>query len=453
MEKSLNGKENRPMSLSVAVIGAGYAGLACAVELAAAGVPVTLFERSHTLGGRARVVAKEGLRIDNGQHLFLGAYTETQRLLRRVGVSPKAFAVRPLDLHYPGLFRLQAARLPAPFHLLGGLLSAKGLSWKERLDILRPLRWLSGEGFKVPEGQSVAQFLDAHTRTPRMRALFWEALCLAALNTPPKRACAQVFANVLKDSLTGAASAADLWIPKVDLSDLFPVPAARYLATHRGQVRTANPIDRLIRNENGTWTLEGDPLGQRIYSHVVVACAPYHALPLLSELPGLETQVRALQAFEYEAIATVYLVSKPAVILPGPMIGLVNGPGQWAFSVEHPGLPEGLLAVVSSAVSVGDSPLGPALLEAVCAQLEATLGVRIKPSWHQVIIEKRATFACVPGLVRPANRMPLAGLWLAGDYTEGPYPATLEGAIRSGAYAAQGILGEQARPQWPVDGG
>jgi hydroxysqualene dehydroxylase len=435
------------MSVSVAVIGGGYAGLACAVELARAGVHVTLFERSHTLGGRARVVIKEGVCIDNGQHLFLGAYTETQRLLRLVGVKPSAFEVRPLDLHYPGHFRLQAARLPAPFHLLVGLIRAQGLSWEERLDIVRPLRWLSAHRFTVAPGLTVAGWLSAHTRTPRMRALFWEALCVAALNTPPSRACAQVFAQVLKDSVSGSAQASSLWIPRVDLSDLFPVPAARYLACHRGQVRTAHPVARLIPpNASGMgWQIEGDPKPACRYAHVVVACAPYHALPLLLPLPGLEAETRALSAFDYEAIATVYLAFESPVALPGPMIGLCEGPGQWAFQVPHLGGEAALLAVVVSAWSSDTGGSREDLLQGVCQQLQACVGTSLPVlKWHQIIIEKRATFACTPGLERPSHQTSHPGLWLAGDYTQSPYPATLEGAIRSGVRAARGILSARA---------
>ncbi|HRG70483.1 MAG TPA: FAD-dependent oxidoreductase, partial [Thauera aminoaromatica] len=118
----------------VAIIGAGYAGLACGVELARAGVHVTVFERSHTMGGRARVVHKDHhWRVDNGQHILIGAYSELTRLLRLTGVSPKQLAHLPLTLHVPGRLHLKAASLPAPFHLAVGLLRAQGLHWADRL--------------------------------------------------------------------------------------------------------------------------------------------------------------------------------------------------------------------------------------------------------------------------------------------------------------------------------
>jgi predicted NAD/FAD-binding protein len=115
--------------MKVAVIGAGYAGLAAAVELAARGAPVTVFEAARELGGRARRVDYRGMALDNGQHILLGAYRETLRLMRLTGADPTALLLRlPLQLVIPGRFSLQAAPLPAPLHLAFGLLTAHGLT-------------------------------------------------------------------------------------------------------------------------------------------------------------------------------------------------------------------------------------------------------------------------------------------------------------------------------------
>jgi squalene-associated FAD-dependent desaturase len=434
----------------VAIIGAGYAGLACAVELARAGVHVTVFERSHTMGGRARVVHKDHhWRVDNGQHILIGAYSELTRLLRLTGVSPKQLAHLPLTLHVPGRLHLKAASLPAPFHLAAGLLRAKGLSWADRLAMLRLMRWLKRRGFRLPDPAMTVDALLAETRqTPTLCQLIWEPLCIAALNTPVAEASAQVFANVLRDSLAAGAAASELLLPRTDLSELFPVPAARYIGVRRGKLRTGNAIEAIERVAGG-YRLEGDP-GSQPWPHVVVATAPYHAGTLLASAGGCERLVAQIDALEHEPIVSVYLALGHGQKLPEPMIGLVSGstagPAQWVFDRGQLGGPEGLLSCVISAHGPHEALARDELILAVHGQLERQLGRRLPaPEWSQVIVEKRATFACRPGLLRPGIRTPLAGLWLAGDYLDSDYPATLESAVRSGVACATAILAELGR--------
>lgn len=434
----------------VAIIGAGYAGLACAVELARAGVHVTVFERSHTMGGRARVVHKDHhWRVDNGQHILIGAYSELTRLLRFTGVSPKQLAHLPLTLHVPGRLHLKAASLPAPFHLAVGLLRSKGLSWADRLAMLRLMRWLKRHGFRLPDAAMTVDALLAETRqTATLCQLIWEPLCVAALNTPVAEASAQVFANVLRDSLAAGAAASELLLPRTDLSELFPVPAARYIGVRRGKLRTGNAIEAIERVPGG-YRLEGDP-GSQPWPHVVVATAPYHAGTLLASAGGCERLVAQIDALEHEPIVSVYLALGRGQKLPEPMIGLVSdstaGPAQWVFDRGQLGGPEGLLSCVISAHGPHEALARDELVLAVHAQLERQLGRRLPaPEWSQVIVEKRATFACRPGIFRPGIRTPLPGLWLAGDYLDSDYPATLESAVRSGVACATAILAELGR--------
>ena len=429
-----------PVSEPVAIIGAGYAGLACAVELARRRVPVTVFERSNVLGGRARVVPKDGWQIDNGQHLLLGAYAELTRLLRLTGGSPKAFERRPLTLHIPGRMHLQAARLPAPLHLAVGLLRASGLSWSDRLAMLRMMRFLKKHGFRLDAAMTVSALLREADQTPRLAQLMWEPLCIAALNTPVADASAQVFANVLRDSLGADAAASELLIPRVDLSELFPVPAARFLAVRRGRLHTGTPIEAIEQTPQG-FRLEGDPAPRQRYRHVVVATAPHHAGALLASTGGCDRLATMIDALPAEPICTVYLALGDTVRLAHPMIGLADGPAQWAFDRGQCGGKAGLVACVISTHGAHEALSRDELVLAVHAQLERELGHRLPaPLWSQAITEKRATFACRPGLVRPGIRTAVPGLWLAGDYLDSPYPATLESAVRSGTAVAAAIL-------------
>ncbi|HYR01084.1 MAG TPA: NAD(P)-binding protein, partial [Casimicrobiaceae bacterium] len=187
----------------VAVIGGGWAGCACAVVLAKNGVRVSLIEQSRSLGGRARGVALDGVALDNGQHLLIGAYRRTLGLIERVhpaGRVPPLFrrfplTLRPFGAAAPGGVELRARRLPPPFHLASAILTARGLTLFERLALGRDFRRLARAGFRAPAGQTVAQCFAG---TPlRAFAAVWEPLCISALNTPPESASAQVFANVL----------------------------------------------------------------------------------------------------------------------------------------------------------------------------------------------------------------------------------------------------------------
>jgi predicted NAD/FAD-binding protein len=195
----------------IAVIGGGWAGCAAAVELSSDGHLVTLFESARTLGGRARRVEFEGKTLDNGQHILLGAYTETLRLLRTVGIDPDAALLRlPLQMRYPdtsGGMNFVAPRLPAPLHLLAALWRARGLAREDKLALARfstTARWMA---WQLHTDCSVAELLDRFDQTERLIKLMWRPLCIAALNTPPERASAQVFLNVLRRSSNGMAEA------------------------------------------------------------------------------------------------------------------------------------------------------------------------------------------------------------------------------------------------------
>lgn len=426
----------------VAIIGAGYAGLACAVELARRQVPVSVFERSHSLGGRARGVFKDGWQVDNGQHILLGAYAELTRLMRLVGVTPRALRTLPLTLEIPEVLSLRAAGLPAPWHLAWGLLRAKGLTWRDRKAAMAFLDRLKKCRFRLERDTTVAHLLIQHSQTPFLRQRIWEPLCVAALNTPAEDASAQVFVNVLRDSLAADARASDMLLPRVDLSELFPVPATRYLGSRRGVVNTATPITALDASDEG-FLLKGDASEQR-YQQVVLATAPYHATALLASTGRCERLVALIDGLDYEPIVTIYLAYPADVGLTGPLVGLPDGPGQWGFDrARITGLPadHNLLSVVISARGPHEEWDRETLIVAIHAQLERLLHRRLPaPEWSQVITEKRATFACRPGLQRPTHRTPVPGLWLAGDYVDSEYPATLESAVRSGITCAQAVL-------------
>lgn len=417
----------------VAVVGAGYAGIAAAVGLARRGAAVTLYDANRTAGGRARRVPYREAALDNGQHVLLGAYRETLGLVRAVGAGEAGLRRLPLTVHYPGRLRLAASPLVAPLHLAAGLLFASGLTAGERLAAVRLSAALRRREDAALEGETVDAFLARLGQPGPLVALLWAPLCIAALNTPVASADARVFARVLHDALLGSRADSDLLVPATDLSALLPDPAIAWLTGKGAVVRLGERV-KAITEKPGGWRVEG-PAGED-FDAVVCATAPAEAAALLAPLPGLAPTARALAELPSEPITTVYLQFEDTVRLPFPMVGVDDGCAQWLFDREALGGPRGLVAAVISA-SRAEASLGhEALVARVEAAVSRAAGRTGSLRWSKVITEKRATFACTPGVVRPPVRTPVAGLALAGDYTEGPYPATLESAVTSGSRAA-----------------
>jgi squalene-associated FAD-dependent desaturase len=429
----------------IAVIGGGWAGCAAAVELSRKGALVTLFEAARTLGGRARCVEVNGKKLDNGQHILLSAYSETLRLMRTVGIAPDDVLLRlPLQMRYPlesGGMDFITPRLPAPLHMLVALLRARGLGLDDKLALARfstSARWMD---WQLNADCSVTELLDRFDQTDRLIRLMWRPLCIAALNTPPERASAQVFLNVLKDSLGARRSASDMLIPRVDLTTLLPGRAAYFIESHGGTIQYGVNVRKIYRD--GTrWGIEP---GSESFDAVVIATQPTVAAGLLEGL----ADVTILNAFNYEPITTCYLQYAAHIKLALPFYALIDdaASGDWGQFVFDRGQLDaaqaGLLSVVvsASAEAIG---LGHEILAgAVAAQLAKVFQQPgfSNPEWTQVITEKRATYSCTPALARPENATGLTGLAIAGDYTTSGYPATLESAIRSGVQAAGCITG------------
>jgi squalene-associated FAD-dependent desaturase len=447
--------------LRVLVAGGGWAGCAAALELQRQGHAVTLAEAARSLGGRARGVSLHGRGLDNGQHILLGAYTETLRLMRLAGVDPDQALLRlPVQMRYPqggAGMDFVAPRLPAPWHLGVALLRAKGLARADKLALARfttTARWM---GWVLYQDCTVQELLERFDQTPRLTRLMWRPLCIAALNTPPERASAQVFLAVLRDSLGARRRAAsDMLIPRLPLGALFPEAAAAHLARHGASVRTGVKLNAIAPAAGGGWTARlGEEAVEAAFDALVLATPAWQSASLLAPHPAAAELAAQLEGFEHEPIATCYLQYAPGTRLGLPFYALEDDPaaGRWGQFVFDRGQldpgQDGLLAVVISAARDAAALPQQALAAAIAAQLahdfkNETLA---KPQWSQVITEKRATFACTPGLARPGVETPLPGVFLAGDYTASDYPATLETAVRSALQAATAIRAYGALPR------
>jgi hydroxysqualene dehydroxylase len=410
------------MAARVAVIGAGYAGMAAAVTLTALGIPVTVFESGPVPGGRARRITSQGTDLDNGQHILIGAYTELFRLMRQVGVAPDALLRLPLEVRYAEGFRLRSRRLPGPLGLLAGLMLAKGIPLAERVGAVRFLRALKKDAFRLAADTTVKALLHEHRQDGRIGRFLWGPLCVSALNTPIDQASAKVFLAVLRDTLAGGEAASDLLLPRVDLSRLFPEPAAAFVLRHGGELRLRSPVADLA-------ALEG-------FDALIVAVGPHQLKNLVPDLSF---------DYAYQPIYTCYLQYGESVRLPFPMLGLASGLVQWAFDRGALLGERGRLACVISAQGEHQQMALDALCERCHRELAQAIPGLGTPLWSRAVAEKRATIACTPDVHRPPTETSDPRVFLAGDYTDPEYPPTLEAAVRSGVRAARSSAAALAR--------
>ncbi|ETF00538.1 hypothetical protein W822_21525 [Advenella kashmirensis W13003] len=530
-------RSNRPR---VAVVGAGWAGLAAAWKLEQAGCRTDVFEQAPVLGGRARkaLIPRRNLVLDNGQHLMLGAYGQILALMQEIGIDlDKALLRLPLQLN--SLNKQFGLRVnpayPGPLRLPLALVRLKGLAAREKFALVRALFQLQLAGWRVEPALSVKAWLDAQRQPPALRDLFWAPLCIATLNTPLAQASMALFARVLKDSLGAGAEACDLILPRVDLSTLWPQALARRLTVH-----TNTPVRGITYTQDGYTVQTGrrkknaDMSGSTnggcangehanggganagnandenatTFDAVVLATPPLICHRLLARLSqggthdlsdgsrasvhgaviqagdgtlspmdpnGVAPLLGQLQAFQYHAIATLtvflaapfplhecmymlnenralghdgqWLFNRSRFMHPSdnPSAGMANDDSACARDAEEPAsnVNEDHHHAISIVISHADHLVGAdkntiasAVLDQISSQLPDGLSLPAVLG-HELIIEKRATFAATPQLARPGNRTPWPGLFLAGDWTDTGYPAVLEGAVMSGIAAAK----------------
>ena len=425
------------MSRRIAVIGGGWAGIAASVAATEAGHQVTLFEMAPQLGGRARRVDHSNdLSLDNGQHILIGAYRDTLSLMRRVGADPDILLRRlPLALVGPDGNGL---RLPAGVPMLAftrAVLGRHGWSLGERLGLLAAAGRWHLMGFEASAQASVADLTRG--LSTRVRETLIEPLCVAALNTPAHLASAGVFLRVLRDALFSGPGSADMLLPRVPLSTLVPEPATRWLRSAGADLRCSTRASALTARPE-SWAVDGEG-----FDAVVLACTANEAARLCQ--PFAPAWAAQAKAFDYEPIITVYLRS-PGTRLAQPMTALpthVDAPAQFAFdlgAIDGGGARDGVFAFVVSGARAWVERGLDACAAATLSQARAALAQhwRVPPTLLRTLAERRATFICAPGLARPTTAI-AANLAAAGDYVDGPYPATLEGAVRSGAAALASI--------------
>lgn len=419
---------------TAAVVGGGWAGLAAAVGLVQAGLDVTVHEMAPVAGGRARTVSRAGRDGDNGQHILIGAYRSTLALMRQVGVDPESKLLRTplalLDADGRGL------RLPPGPAALGFARAVLGLrAWPlvDRLALLGRCATWAASGFRCNPAWTVDRLCRG--LPPALRAELLEPLCVAALNTEAGEASAEVFLRVIRDALLGGRGSADLLLPRMPLGALLPEAAARWLESRGARLKLRHRVQALTRHGAG-WAVDG-----QAFDMVVLACTATEAARLAR--PHAPEWATLADGLRHQSILTSYVHCEGARLRRHPMARLDGGPAQFAFDHGWLSGEPGLFAFVASAADPWMAQGLEGAEEAILRQageLFRTCAAASMPQLVHSVCERRATFACTAGLRRPPAAV-AHGLWAAADYVAGPYPATLEGAVRSGTAAARAAAG------------
>ncbi|MFE4590316.1 hydroxysqualene dehydroxylase HpnE [Streptomyces laurentii] len=441
------------------VVGGGLAGVTSALQLAEAGVRVTLLEGRPRLGGLAFSFRRGDLTVDNGQHVYLRCCTAYRWFLDRIQgahlapVQPR-LDVPVLDVGHPRgprLGRLRRTGLPVPLHLGWSLATYPHLSLAERASVGRAALALRGLDPADPALDDVAfaDWLRRHGQSARTIEALWDLVGVATLNATAPHASLGLAAMVFKTGLLSDNGAADIGWARVPLGELHDTLARKALDAVGVRTELRAKAERISRADDGTWTVEMP--GETLRADAVVLAVPQRETHALLPDGALDEPGRLL-GIDTAPILNVHVVYDRKV-LRQPFFTALGSPVQWVFDrTESSGLtgPGQYLAVSQSAAQDDiDEPVA-ALRARYLPELERLLpaarGAGIRDFF--VTRERAATFAPTPGVgrLRPGARTRAPGLYLAGAWTATGWPATMEGAVRSGFTAASAALGALGRP-------
>lgn len=432
------------MTPDAIVIGAGCAGLAAATALVDQGARVLVLEARPILGGRASAVrdAATGEKLDNGQHVLMGCYDDTLAFLGRIGAAGRVRTQAGLTVTMAERSghrsTLHLPPLPAPLHLLAGVLAWEALSWGEKLSVLRVGAMVArGVPVALPASLSVRQWLERHGQAPRLIELFWEPLALAALNQPIDQAAVDTFLEVMRRMFGPTAERASLIVPAVPLDELYAEPAREWLHARGSEVRTRASA-RVVFNGEAVAGVE--VRGERIPAPTVVCTAPWFALgqALAGAPPALADLLARAAGTDSSPIVTVNLwYDRP--VMDEMLMGLPGRVFQWVFDKGRVfGRDRSHLSLVASGAADVVARSNDELVAFGRREVtEAIPGARAARLLHaSAVRERHATFSLAPGQpARPRTRTPVRGLLLAGDWVDTGLPATIESGVASGHWA------------------
>jgi squalene-associated FAD-dependent desaturase len=430
--------------VNVAVVGGGLAGLSAAIECADRGADVTLYESRSRLGGATFSFERNGLWLDNGQHVALRCCTAYLGFLERLGVAH----LLPLQrrLHVPVLREglrpalLSRTALPPPLHLAATLLRYAPLGLGERLAAARAATSLKKLDPADPtlDSQTFAGWLRAHGQSANAIAALWDLIALPTLNLPAEEASLGAAAKVFRTGLLDSAGACDIGIPAVPFQRLHADPAATALERAGGRLFTSTPVRSI------TTDLQVTLDGGTMQADAVILAVPHEAVGAIAPIEG-----------DFEGLGTSPIVNLHVHydrrVLDSPLAAALDSPLQWIFDrTDAAGATEGQLVAVSLSHAVEEigapvTELRARYLPALERLLPAAQGAAVLD--FAVTHEPRATFRVAPGTqrLRPGAETQVPGLYLAGAWTDTGWPATMESAVRSGLTAARAALAGERR--------
>lgn len=435
----------------VVVIGGGLAGLAAALECADLGARVTLLERRSRLGGLTSSFQHRGLWVDNGQHIFLRCCTEYLDFLDRIGSRGDVELPRRLDIPVlapgspPRIGRLRRSALPAPLQLAGSLLRYPHLPLADRLRLGRAMVALRRLRLNDPalDAMQFGAWLSSKGQTPVAIANVWDLITVPTLNLPAAEASLSQAAMVFKTGLLEDATAADMGWSRIPLGVLHGERAAVALDRAGVEVRLATKVTTLTPDHFGGYSIDAEQADA-----VVVAVPHEEAVRLLP--PGAVRDQDRLPELGTSAVVDIHLFYD-RMVMPWPVMAAVSSPVQWVFDrTASSGFEYGQYLAVS--ISAADRWLGErpeSLTRRIADELRMILprSEQARLLYSLVTKERSATFRATPGTaaLRPPATTSLPGLAVAGAWTDTGWPATMEGAVRSGREAARSALGDLRR--------
>jgi squalene-associated FAD-dependent desaturase len=439
------------MSKRVVIIGGGFAGLAAGVRLSERGHEVILLERRNHLGGRAYsfIDSKTGDVVDNGQHLFMGCYRHTIAFLETIGrLDRLGFQDRPhVDfIDRKGFASFDCPPLPAPLHVLAGLLKMKGIGIGDKLRTINVGRAIKGNGSLAPGRLTVDEWLDELGQSTNIKQRFWYPMVVATLNQSPDIASARMLKVVLQEAFGGDSKGSRIGISRVGLSDLYTDGARDFIQSRGGDLQTGAQVQRFIvqRSEVIAVELRG---GRRIEGDYFISAVPPEALAAILPDDLKQKEFSELERLGSSPIVSINLwFDRP--VIDREFVGLLGTRSQWVFNKDmilSPGKRSNQVAVIISAARDFVDWTKNDLVDMAISELhELFRESREATLVHSVIVKEReATLSHTvesDGL-RPGPRTSIANLILAGDWTDTGLPATIESAVMSGDIAAEIIDG------------
>jgi squalene-associated FAD-dependent desaturase len=441
------------MKPHVVVVGGGLAGLAAAIRAGDDGARVTLLERAPRLGGATWSFTSDGLTYDNGQHVFMRCCAAYRTFLDRIGSSSKVTLQDRMDVpvHRPGAVpsRLRRARLPSPLHLVPTLATYRHLSAGARLRAARTalaLRRLDLEDRSLDQ-LTFGAWLNAHGSRAAEVAALWDLVCRPTVNLPASEASLLLAAKVFKTGLLDTADGGDIGWSRVPLQELHGDGASGVLDELGADVRLGTRVTGVASDGDGGPTVTVG--SETIVADAVVVAVPHDAAADLVPASSFDQQAGVAGLGRSPIVNVHLLYDRP--IINEPMLAGLDSPVQFVFDrTASSGAPTGhqLLAI---SLSAADEYL-PRKRDDLIADFTAEMA-RLLPAARSAHVvngmvtrEVAATFHGRPGTatLRPGPTTRLPGVFLAGAWTDTGWPATMEGAVRSGTAAAAAARGHLA---------